>query len=167
LPRRIVAALGDTRAVGLIGDFLAELGPVVFVGMLDIGQEVGAFAHAGRPAPQEVTVGAPLGRIDIGLRQQATTKQDGNLGRIDCVVFRRAPMDGFHREGMAEDKGKAFLGTEVGTPLPGEEAFDGHNQTVTIGGDSLKERVWTGFHVTVAGETIQTYMLRACQSIPQ
>jgi hypothetical protein len=50
---------------------------------------------------------------------------------------------------MAEDEGKAFLGTAVGEPVPGEHAFDGHNQTCTIGGESLEERVWTGFHVPV------------------
>jgi hypothetical protein len=38
--------------------------------------------------------------------------------RIDLIVLRFAPMDGFHVEGMAEDEGNPFLRAEIGQPGP-------------------------------------------------
>jgi hypothetical protein len=45
-------------------------------------------------------------------------------------------MKGFHREGMAEDKGNAFLLTQVGQPLPGEATFAPHDHGSAIRRDN-------------------------------
>jgi hypothetical protein len=58
-------------------------------------------------------------------------------------------MDGFHVEGMTEDEGDAFVGTEVGEPVPGEHAFDGDDETLSIRGNGFEESLRVGFHVTV------------------
>ena len=101
------------------------------------------------PPPEQVTGRPHLGGIDVGLREHAAAQQHGNLLGIDLVVFGLAAVDGFHIEGMAEDKGNAFLGTEVGEPVPGEDTFDGDDQIVPIGRNGLEKRFWAGFHVPV------------------
>jgi hypothetical protein len=74
---------------------------------------------------------------------------NSNLLRIDFVVFRLATVDGFHIEGMAEDEGNAFLGTEVGEPVPGEDTFDRHDKTIAVGGNRLEKRFRGRLHILV------------------
>jgi hypothetical protein len=59
--------------------------------------------------------------------------------RIDRVVFGLPAVHGFHIEGMPQDEGKAFVRTEVGEPVLGEETLDGHNQAIPIGCHGLEE----------------------------
>ena len=42
-----------------------------------------------------------------------------------------------------------FVRTEVGEPVPGEDAFDGDDQIVPIGRNGLEKRLWAGFHIAV------------------
>jgi hypothetical protein len=58
-------------------------------------------------------------------------------------------MDGFHLEGVAEDERALLFGTQVGEPVPGEEAFNGHDPTVTIECHGPEKRVGSGLHVAV------------------
>lgn len=112
-------------------------------------QEFRTFAHQVGTTPQEVTGGAHLGRIDIGLWEHAAAQQGGNLVRIDLGVFRFAAMDGVHLEGMPQHEGNVCCGTQVGEPIPGEDAFDGHDQPLAIRGNGLEERFGRRFHVAV------------------
>jgi hypothetical protein len=48
-------------------------------------------------------------------------------------------VDGLHVKGVAEDKGEALLATEVGHPVPAEEAFDGDRQVLSLGSESLQQ----------------------------
>jgi hypothetical protein len=48
-------------------------------------------------------------------------------------------MDRFHIEGMAENKGDVFLGTEVGDPVPGEHAFDSDHDVLAEGGNGTEK----------------------------
>jgi len=43
----------------------------------------------------------------------------------------------------------ALFRAEVGEPIPGEEAFHGHDQSVPIGRNGLEEGFRSGFHVAV------------------
>jgi hypothetical protein len=73
-------AFGHAIPVRFGGDLRADLGEVVLaIGMLDMGQQCSALAHEVCAAPQEVTGGAPLGRIDIGLWEHATAQQGRNF----------------------------------------------------------------------------------------
>jgi hypothetical protein len=47
--------------------------------------------------------------------------------RVDLVIFGLAAMDGLHVEGMTEDERALFLGAPVGEPVPGDHAFDRHD----------------------------------------
>jgi hypothetical protein len=79
--------------------------------MVDMGQECGACVRQRQAAPEQVTGGTHVGGRDISLREQPTTQQRRNLLRVDRVVCGLAPMDGLHREGMAEDTRDTVIGT--------------------------------------------------------
>jgi hypothetical protein len=145
-----VKALGPPFPVGLIGNVLADLGSGIrAVGRLDLRQEVGALAPQMGATPEPVAGGAPLGRIDISWRYHPATQERGHLLGIDLVRFGLAAVDGFHLEGGSQDDGHAFWSTQVGEPLPSEEAFHRHDQAVPIGGNGLEEGFGSGFHMAV------------------
>jgi hypothetical protein len=48
-------------------------------------------------------------------------------------------MDRFHIEGMAQNEGDVFLGTEIGDPVPGEHAFDGNHDVLTEGSNGTEK----------------------------
>jgi hypothetical protein len=50
---------------------------------------------------------------------------------------------------MSEDKGNAFFVAKIGYPVPGEDAFYGNDNILTIGSDSLEKGITIGFHVAV------------------
>ena len=102
-----------------------------------------------RTAPQEVTGGAHLSWINIGLWEHPPSEQGCNLLRIDLVVFGLAAVDGFHIKGMSQDERNALVRTEVGEPIPSEDACHGHDQSVPIGRNGLEEGFRSGFHIAV------------------
>jgi hypothetical protein len=99
-----------------------------------------------RTPPQEVTGGAHLRRRDVCLWQHTPTQQGGNLLGIDLVVLGFPAVDSLHGEGMPQHKGNPLWRPEVGQPVPGEDAFDGHNHAVTIGRNGLEKRFRSGLH---------------------
>jgi hypothetical protein len=140
LDGEIRKALGDAGSVRLVGELLANLRQVILaVGLLDMSQSFGPFAPQMDPAPEEVSGGAPLGGIDRGLGQHPAAPQDSDFVRIDPIVVGLAPMDRRHGERMAQDKGNTLLRTEVGEPIPGEEAFDADHEVLTVGGNRLEK----------------------------
>jgi hypothetical protein len=50
---------------------------------------------------------------------------------------------------MTQNKGNVLFGTQVGEPLPGEDAFNRHDPPLTIGGNGLEEGVRIGFPIAV------------------
>jgi hypothetical protein len=68
---------------------------------------------------------------------------------VDLLVLGFAPMDGFHGEGMAQDKGNPLLGTQVSKPLPREDAFDADHQPLSIGRNRLEKRFRRCLHIPV------------------
>ena len=58
-------------------------------------------------------------------------------------------MDGFPIQGMAEDTRQAFVGTQVGAPVPRKDALHGDDDILPIGGDRLQKRLWARLHITV------------------
>jgi hypothetical protein len=100
-------------------------------------------------APEQVTGGTHFSGVNIGLREHTPAPQGGNFLRIDRIVFGLAAMDGFHVEGVTQDKGHTLCSTQVGQPVPGEETFDSHNEALTIGRNGLEERFWRCCHMAV------------------
>src|SRR6266581_2813018 len=101
------------------------------------------------PPPQEVAGGPHGGGIHVGLREHAAAAQHRHLLGVDGVVFGLAAVDGFHREGVAQDKRNAFPCAEVGKPVPGADTGDAHDQMLAVGRNSLEKRVWSGWHIPV------------------
>jgi hypothetical protein len=56
-------------------------------------------------------------------------------------------MDGFHIEGMTEDKGDTFFIAEVSEPVPGEYALDRDDNVFAVGFDSFKEGIGLSMEV--------------------
>ena len=143
-------ALSNPLAVRFVGDLCANGRQVLLaVGMLHVCQEFGPFVRQRHAAPKQVTGGAHVGGRDRGLREHTAAKQGSNLLRINLVIFGLPAMDGFHVEGMTEDKRDAFVGTQVGEPVPGEHAFDCDDHTLSIRGNDVQQGIRVGFHVTV------------------
>jgi hypothetical protein len=119
------------------------------VGVLDVRQQLRPFPGEIHPTPEQVTGRPHGGGIDVGLREHPPAEQHGNLVGVDLIVFGLAAMDGFHIQRVPEDKRDAFLRIQVREPVPGEDAFDGHDHRFSIGRDGLEKRLRTGFHVPV------------------
>jgi hypothetical protein len=150
LDRRIGKALGDPVAVSFLGDFLADGRQIVLtVGILHVCQEFTAFACQVHTSAQQVTGGAHLRGIDIGLWEHATAQQDGDFMDVDRIVFGRAAMDGLHGEGMTEDKRDTVFRTEVRKPVPGKHAFGRQDDLIMVRSDSFEQRLWGRGHVPV------------------
>ena len=58
-------------------------------------------------------------------------------------------MDRLHRKRVAQHKGDAFGGADVGEPVPREHALGRHDQIVPVRCDDLEERLRCRFHVAV------------------
>ncbi len=85
-----------------------------------------------------------LAWIDIGHWEHS-----GDLVRVDLVVLGLSSVDRFHVQGMAEDEGDVPFITEVGDPVPGEDALDGDDNVI---GKTLNQPVEVfaiSFHVAL------------------
>jgi len=73
---RFVKAFGHSFAVGLIGDLLADLREVILaVGILDVGEKLGAFAHQVHTATKQVAGGSHQSGIDVSQLTAAGGKE--------------------------------------------------------------------------------------------
>jgi len=147
---RIGKPCGDPVPGRVVGDLRARLRPVVLpVGLRHGGQECRPVPRQRQAAPAEITGRPPrLGR-DLGLREHPTAPQHGDVVGIELVVCGAAPMAGLHRAGRPKHTGKAWASAEVGTPRPGQEAFDADDQVGPVRRDGLETRRWAGWHVAV------------------
>ena len=147
---RIGTTLGDAIAVGFVGTLFADgRQGILAVGMLSVRQEFAAFAGQGHAATPQVTGGAPLGRVDIGVREHATAQHDRNLMGVDLVVFGFAAVDGLHIKSMAAHKRHPVLGTAVGKPVPRKHTCGGQDDLLTGGRNGFEQRLWGRGHVAV------------------
>jgi hypothetical protein len=53
---------------------------------------------------------------------------------------------------MAEDERNALLGTQVSEPVPGEDAFNRHDQAIPVGRHGFEKGFRIGFHIAVQQE---------------
>ena len=104
------------------------------------------------PAPEQVSGGTPLSRIDIGLREHAAADQHSNLVGVDLIVVGLAPMNGFHVQGVAQDEGNPLLRAKVREPVPGEEAFDADHKILSLGDNRLEKRLGCCPHIPVEND---------------
>ena len=71
------------------------------------------------------------------------------ITEVDPVVLGLGSVNGLHVEGVTEDELDAFLLAEIGEPVPGEHALDGHDEIFAVGSDGSEEEVWSGLDVPV------------------
>jgi hypothetical protein len=148
--RGVSKARGDPLAVGLLSALLPDFGQAIgTIGIRAMGSELSPCAHQMEAAAQQVAGGTHLRRRARGVGEHAPAQQRRQLVGIDLGVVGVAPLDGFPREGMPQDEGHAFLGTELGQPLPGEETLDRHDQAVTIRRHRRKKWCRRGLHMAV------------------
>jgi len=137
-------------AVCFVGDLLFELWEVVLaVGVLDVGEQFGPFAHEVVSAAEEVAGGAHFSGVDIGYGQGTSAEEGGDFMGVDFVVFAFAAVDRLHVEGMAQDEGDGFLSADICQPIPYEHAFGGDDDIVSVGGDGLEKGLGGGFSVVM------------------
>ena len=79
----------------------------------------------------------------------ASSKHRCDLEGVDPVVLGLAAVDGLHVEDVAQDEGDSLPGAQVGEPVPGEDALDGDDEVLPVGGDRLEEGLRAGLHVAV------------------
>jgi hypothetical protein len=48
---------------------------------------------------------------------------------------------------MAQNESNAFVSTESSEPIPGKDTFNGHDETLTIGGNGFEEGSGSGWQV--------------------
>jgi hypothetical protein len=101
-------------------------------------------------AAKEISGGAYLSGIHIGLREHAAAQEHGDFVGVDLIVLGLTPMNGFHVEGVAQDEGNPFLGAQVGEPVPSEDTFDADNQVFAVGCNSFQKRFRPCLHIPVA-----------------
>jgi hypothetical protein len=82
-----------------------------------------------------------------GSGKWAPAQQRGDLVRIDAVVLGLSPVNGAHVQRVSEHEGNALALTQVRQPVPGEHAFDGHDQIVAEIPHRSQERLGTAFDV--------------------
>ena len=92
---------------------------------------------------------------------------------VNAIVLVFAAVNGLEVERMGQDELDAGVGTGIGQPIPAEHALGTNGQVVAIGRDEFEEIgevivfdvVWTSF--LPSRSRTQTYIWRACRSIPQ
>jgi hypothetical protein len=149
-PGGVGKPLRHPLAVGLVRDCLAHLGEVGLTrGMVDVGQPCRPTAPKRHPAPQQVPGSAPVGGRDRGLREPPPSEEHGALRGVNLSVLSLAAMDRLQRQGMPEDAGNPLVSTEVRQPIPGAEACDTDDESLTRGRHGLEKRGRPGLHMPV------------------
>ena len=118
-------------------------------GILNMGQEIGPFPHEVIASAQEIPGGPHPFRVDVSLGQQAAAQQDGDLVGVDLVVLRFTAVNRLHVEGVAEHELDAFVGTQIGKPVPGEDALDRNDEVFPKRRHGCQKRLRRRLHVLV------------------
>jgi len=96
LDGRIGNPFGYSGTVGSVSDLFADLGQIVLaVGVLNVNQQLGPFAHEVSPTAQQITSGTHLGLVDVGHRDHAAAQQDGDFLGVDAIVLALPPWMAF------------------------------------------------------------------------
>ena len=131
---------GQRGSVAPVGQDLLRPRQIVLVeGVLDVGEELATLPDKVGSASKEIPGGPHGCRIGVGLGEQTSPEEAGGLVSIDAVVLGLGSMDGLHVQGMAEDEGDGVFGTEVGEPVPVEDALGGDDEILPVGLDGLEE----------------------------
>ena len=68
---------------------------------------------------------------------------------VNFIVLGFASMNGFHIEGMAQNKGDVFLGAQIRDPVPGEHAFYSNDDIFPERLYDIEQGFPVGFYIAV------------------
>ena len=71
---------------------------------------------------------------------------------VDPVVLGFAAMNGFHVQSVTENENDPFSSTEIGDPVPGEDAFDSDHDLIPIRSDRVEKGIRIGRHVAMKND---------------
>ncbi len=109
--RRVIEALLERLEIGL------------GLGHLEMGEELGAEADEVEPPAQQIAGGAKASRVDVGEWEVSTAQELGDFPGVELVALGLQAVNRAHAEGVTEDELDPLLFTQVGEPVPGEEAL--------------------------------------------
>lgn len=106
------------------------------------------------------------GWVHVSLKKHTSSKSGCDLERIDAVVLRLASMNRFHVKSMTDNEVDTFARTEVGEPVPGNDALDGDDKIASERSDGFQKNVRVGGQVSMKENvsfwsSTHVYMLRA------
>ena len=146
----VVEVCDDSAPVfGLVGSFLQGWQVVLGVGVLDVSEQLAALPGEEQALAQQVASRSHLSGIDIGIGKVAAAQQGGDLVGVEPVVLRLAAVDGLHVQSVAEDELDPLLAAQVGDPVPAEQALDGDDQILSVGGEGLQKLLCFAGHLPV------------------
>jgi hypothetical protein len=117
------------------------------IGVLDVSEQFSPFSHEVVSSAKQISGRAHLLGVDIGHGDHASPEQCGDFPRVDSVVFAFTTVDGFHVEGMAQDKRDPLVGTQISQPVPDEHTLHGDTDILAVGLDDIQEPFGRGFQV--------------------
>jgi len=115
-------------------------------------EQLGTLMHQMHTTAKQISSRAHVLGIHIGLRDHAAAQQYGDLLRVDLVILGFASVNGSHVQGMTENKSDAFAGADIGQPVPGENAFNGHNDLIPKRSDRFQKRIRIRLHVAMKND---------------
>jgi len=134
----IVESLGDSESIGLSIDTAFELTEVVLTArVLDVAEELGAFASEVCSSAEQVSGGAHGWWIDVSGGKVPADEECGDFLRIYAVVLGLRAMDRSHVESMSESELDAGIGAEISEPVPAEDALGPDDDVLSVGSDGL------------------------------
>jgi len=108
-------------------------------GVADVREQLATFSGEEEASSEEVTGGAHLRWIDVGLRNHAPTEQHDELLGVDAIILGLRAVDGLQVEGVGQDEGDVVLGAEIREPVPAEDALGADHEVIGVGRDGLEE----------------------------
>jgi len=107
------------------------------------------LVHEVHAAPKQIAGGAHGLGVGVGQGQHSGAQQAGDLLGVKFVVLGLTAVDCLHIEGVAEHEGEGVLGTQIGDPVPSEDAFDADHDVFSIGTNSFQQMLGVGGKVAV------------------
>src|SRR5439155_3900764 len=140
---------------------------------VDAGQQLGAAPDIEDALAQQRAQRPHLRRINVGRRDEIGAEQVREFFRVDAVVLVFASVNGPDVERVGEDKVQARSLASIGQPVPPEHALATDGEALFVGLEELEEVsevvvLDVGVDQLLAWRSMrQTYIWRACRSIPQ
>jgi hypothetical protein len=117
-----------------------------------MGIELGPFSHEMIPSPEKIPGCSHFGGVGIGHGDHASPEEYRDFVGVDLVIFGLAAVDGFHVQGMTEDKRDTMLLTQIGNPVPGEHAFYGDDNILPEGFYDAEKDISSSCNVSVQSD---------------